>query len=78
MSRLTDLDIGARAVIKDIVANEEFKNRLRDFGIRKNSQITLKGYGFLKKVVKIETDSNTCVALRKEEADKVLVERESF
>ncbi len=76
MSRLTELDVGARAIVKDIIANEEFKNRLRDFGIKKNSEITLKGYGFLKKVVKIETDSNSCIALRKEEADKVLVEKE--
>ncbi|NPA81985.1 MAG: ferrous iron transport protein A [Epsilonproteobacteria bacterium] len=73
MSRLTDLDIGASAVIKDI-EDEKFRDRLRAFGITKNSQIKLKGYGFLKKVVKIEAD-NTCIALRKEEADKVLVEK---
>ena len=74
MSKLTELEIGAHAIIKDINADDELKHRLLSMGIQKNVEIKVKGYSLGKKVFKIDAN-HTALAIRKEEADKIEVDR---
>ena len=71
---LSQLNKGDRAIIKDIKADAELKNRLISFGIIKGEELEVKGYSLAKQTIEIDIDG-TLIALRKEEANKIEVER---
>lgn len=71
--KLSELKKGDRALIKDIIADMEFKNRLLSFGIARGEEIEVKAYSLAKQTIEIDIEG-TLIALRKEEADKIEVE----
>lgn len=71
--RVSDMKIGDSAIIKKITANEPIKGRLNAMGIVKGNRIKLLDHTLKKQTWEIEVEG-TRVALRKEEADSILVE----
>jgi ferrous iron transport protein A len=72
---LTELHKGDRAVIKRISADPELKNRLHSFGIIPGESLEVKGCSLARQTMEIDVEG-TLIALRKEEAEKIEVERE--
>lgn len=70
---LDELKKGDSAVIKKINAENELRNRLVSFGVKRNSSINVKEYSIAKKTVKIEIN-RAMIALRLDEARKIEVE----
>jgi Fe2+ transport system protein FeoA len=70
---LLDIAIGKNVLIKSIDADSNLKRRLRAFGIGRNSQIKVLGESIGKQTIKISIGA-TEVALRKNEAEKIIVE----
>ncbi len=71
--KLSEMKKGQRAIIKDITADTELKNRLMSFGIGRGEELEVKGCSLAKQTIEIEIDG-TLIALRKEEADRIQVE----
>ena len=72
--RLSELKRGQKGVIKNILADPELKQRLYSFGVIRGEELEVKGYSLAKQTIEIDIDG-TLIALRKEEADKIEVEK---
>jgi ferrous iron transport protein A len=72
--KLTELKQGEEAVIVNIDANSELRNRLLSFGLAAGERLSVKGHSLAKQTIEIEIDG-TLIALRREEADKIEVKR---
>ncbi|WP_281951042.1 FeoA family protein [Nitrosophilus kaiyonis] len=73
MKKVSQMNIGDEAVIKKITAKEPIKGRLSAMGITKGNRIKLLDYTLKKQTWEVDVEG-TRVALRKEEADSILVE----
>ncbi len=71
--KLSEMKKGEKALIKDITADTELKNRLLSFGIGRGEELEVKGCSLAKQTIEIDIDG-TLIALRKEEADRIQVE----
>jgi Fe2+ transport system protein FeoA len=74
MVTLNQLKKGDRALIRRIDADPELRNRLHSFGIVPGEELTVKGCSLGRKTIEIDVDG-TLIALRREEAVKIQVER---
>jgi len=72
--KLSELSMGESAVIKKVRAKEPLKSRLLSMGITKGEKITLLKHTLAKNTFEIEVN-RVPIALRKEEADEVEVEK---
>ncbi len=73
---LTELHKGDSAVIKKIHAPKALKDRFLSFGVMPGETLVVKGCSLAKQTMEIEV-GGTLIALRKEEAEKIEVEKES-
>jgi len=71
---LTELTKGDRAEIVKIHADKPLKDRLSSFGVMRGEELTVKGCSLAKQTMEIEVGS-TLIALRKEEAEKIEVQK---
>ncbi len=74
MVKLDDLKKGDRAVIRRIDADPELRNRLHSFGIVPGEELSVKGCSLGRRTMEIDVDG-TLIALRREEAARIGVER---
>jgi len=74
--KLTELHKGDRAEIIKIHADKILKDRLASLGVMRGEELTVKGCSLAKQTMEIEIGS-TLIALRKEEAEKIEVEKEA-
>ena len=72
--KLSEMKKDEKGIIRDIRADFELKNRLLSFGITPDEEIEVKGCSLAKQTMEVEVDG-TLIALRKEEADRIVVER---
>ncbi|WP_456429378.1 FeoA family protein [Nitratifractor sp.] len=72
---LTELRKGDRGTIRRIDADPELKHRLHSFGIIPGETLEVKGCSLARQTMEIDVDG-TLIALRKEEAEKIEVEKE--
>jgi len=72
--KLTELKKGERALIRRVDADPELRSRLHSFGVIPGEELTLKGCSLGRKTMEIEIDG-TLIALRREEAEKIQVEK---
>jgi len=72
--KLSDLEIGEKASIVSIDADSELRNRLHSFGIATGEELEVKGHSLAKRTIEIDID-RTLIVLRKEEADRIAVEK---
>ncbi len=72
--RLTELRKGDRGTILRIQADPELRNRLHSFGIIPGEELEVKGCSLARQTMEIDVDG-TLIALRKEEAEKIEVEK---
>ncbi|WP_309497340.1 FeoA family protein [Sulfurovum sp.] len=71
---LTELTKGDKAEILKISADKALKDRLTSFGVMKGEELLIKGCSLAKQTIEIEVGS-TLIALRKDEAEKIEVEK---
>lgn len=71
---LTELTKGDRAEILKISADKALKDRLTSFGVMKGEELLIKGCSLAKQTIEIEVGS-TLIALRKDEAEKIEIEK---
>ncbi len=71
---ILDLQIGDRAKVKKIDAPSDLKRRLISFGVIKGAEVRLLATAPAKSTIEIEVGKMK-IALRKEEARKIEVER---
>lgn len=72
LKKLTDVDVGTEVIIKEILSKGLSKQRLLDLGFTPNTKIyVLRKSTFGEPVAYLIRD--TCIALRKEETDNILV-----
>jgi len=72
--KLTELTKGDRAEIIRIHADKALKDRLTSFGVMRGEDLTVKGCSIAKQTMEIEVGS-TLIALRKDEAEKIEIEK---
>jgi ferrous iron transport protein A len=72
--KLTELTKGDKAKIIKIHADKPLKERLSSFGVMRGEELTVKGCSLAKQTMEIEVGS-TLIALRKDEAEKIEVEK---
>ena len=72
--KLTELTKGERGEIVKIHADKTLKDRLNSFGIMRGEELTVKGCSLAKQTMEIEV-GGTLIALRREEAEKIEVEK---
>ena len=72
--RVSDMQIGEEATIKKIKAQEPIKGRLFAMGVSKGNRVRLLDHTLKKETYEIEVNG-TRIALRKEEADAIEVEK---
>lgn len=70
---LTDLKLGESAIIKKLNNNNYIKRRLMDIGITKNNIIKCELEN-IDKSFKAYTINNSLIAIRKEDANNIIVE----
>jgi ferrous iron transport protein A len=71
---LTELTKGNRAQIVKIHADKALKDRLNSFGVMRGEELLVKGCSLAKQTMEIEVGS-TLIALRRDEAQKIEVEK---
>ena len=71
---VTELQKGNRAEILRISADKALKDRLNSFGVMRGEELLVKGCSLAKQTIEIEVGS-TLIALRKDEAEKIEVEK---
>jgi ferrous iron transport protein A len=71
---LIDLTKGNRGVIVKIHADKALRDRLTSFGVMRGEELLVKGCSIAKQTMEIEVGS-TLIALRKDEAQKIEVEK---
>jgi ferrous iron transport protein A len=72
--KLPELTKGDKAEIIRIHADKALKDRLTSFGVMRGEELTVKGCSIAKQTMEIEVGS-TLIALRKDEAEKIEVEK---
>jgi len=72
--KLTELTKGDKAEIIKITADKSLKNRFNSFGVMRGEEIVIKGCSLAKQTMEIEVGS-TLIALRRDEAEKIEVEK---
>ena len=72
--QLTELKKGDHGKILRIQADPELRNRLHSFGIIPGEELEVKGCSLARQTMEIDMDG-TLIALRKEEAEKIEVEK---
>ncbi len=72
--RLTELTKGDKAQIIKIDANKALKDRFNSFGVMRGEELLVKGCSLAKQTMEIEVGS-TLIALRRDEAQKIEVEK---
>jgi len=72
--KLSDLEIGDRAIVKRVDAEESLKQRLASLGVGRGARLNVETYSIGKKTYEIVVDG-TMIALRDEEAKKIEVEK---
>lgn len=73
---LNDLKLGEKGILKNIADDLEIKKRLQDIGFTKNSQIECVLTSAFKGPIAYRI-KNTVIALRRDDAKKILVEVEA-
>ncbi len=73
--KLTELTKSEKAEIIKIHADKALKDRLTSFGIMRGEELLVKGCSLAKQTMEIEVGS-TLIALRKDEAEKIEVEKQ--
>ena len=71
---LTELSKGDKAQIIRIDAPKALKERLNSFGVMRGEEVLVKGCSLAKQTMEIEVGS-TLIALRREEAQKIEIEK---
>lgn len=71
---LTELTKGERGEIIRVNADKALKDRLNSFGVMRGEELLVKGCSLAKQTMEIEVGS-TLIALRRDEAEKVEVEK---
>ena len=71
---LTKLTKGERAEIVRVNAEKALKDRLTSFGVMRGEELLVKGCSLGKQTMEIEVGA-TLIALRKDEAEKIEVEK---
>lgn len=71
---LTELTKGDKAEIIKISADKALKDRLASFGVIKGEELTIRGCSLAKQTMEIEVGA-TLLALRRDEANKIEVEK---
>ncbi len=72
--KLTELTKGDRALINHIEADKALRDRLNAFGIIRGEELRVKGCSLAKQTMEIEV-GGTLIALRREEAERIDVEK---
>jgi Fe2+ transport system protein FeoA len=72
--KLSELEKGQRAIIKDIDLPDKLKQRLHSMGLNKNEIIFVCRVGFLKGSFYIKIECESCIIISKNEADHIEVE----
>lgn len=72
--KLTELTKGDKAEIIKIDADKALKDRFNSFGVMRGEEILIKGCSLAKQTMEIEVGS-TLIALRRDEAEKIEVEK---
>ncbi len=70
---LSELHKGERAEIVRLRADKALRDRFASFGVLPGEQVVVRECSLARQTIEIEVGTTT-VALRKEEADKILVE----
>jgi len=71
---LTELRKGDKGEIVKISADKALKDRLHAFGVMKGEELTIKGCSIAKQTMEIQVGS-TLIALRREEAEKIEINK---
>lgn len=74
MTTVADLIANEQAVVINVMADGELKQRFCSFGLRKNSNIKVKAFSLNKSTIEVEVGTGM-IALRFEEAKKIEVEK---
>ena len=72
--KLSELERGQRAIIKEVNLPEELKQRLQSMGLVKDEMIHICRVGFLKGSFYVKFATNSCIIISKNEADQIEVE----
>ena len=72
--KLTELTKGDRAEIIKIDADKALKDRFNSFGVMRGEEVLIKGCSLAKQTMEIEVGS-TLIALRRDEAEKIEIEK---
>ena len=72
--KLTELTKGDKAEIIKIDADKALKDRFNSFGVMRGEEVLVKGCSLAKQTMEIEVGS-TLIALRRDEAQKIEVEK---
>jgi len=72
--KLTELTKGEKAEIVKIYADKALKDRLTSFGVMRGEELLVKGCSLAKQTMEIKVGS-TLIALRKDEAEKIEVDK---
>ena len=72
--KLTELTKGDKAEIIKIDADKALKDRFNSFGVMRGEEVLVKGCSLAKQTIEIEVGS-TLIALRRDEAQKIEVEK---
>lgn len=73
MASLAELQPNEKAVITEVRAEGELKQRLFSFGMRKGSTITVKAISLTKSTIEVQVEGGMMIALRFEEAKEIEV-----
>ena len=71
---LIDLEKGNKATIVKVHADKALRDRLSSFGVMRGEELLIKGCSLAKQTMEIEVGS-TLIALRKDEAEKIEIEK---
>jgi len=72
--KLSELNMGERAIIKKVPINKELKSRLYSFGVGRGSELFIEACSIGKQTMGIIVD-DTLIGLRTEEAKEILVKK---
>ena len=72
--KLSQLHKGDRALIKKVDTDEVLKRRLASFGVVRGSELTIEACSMGKQTIEILVD-DTLIGLRRDEAEKIEVEK---
>ena len=72
--KLTELTKGDKAEITKIYADKALKERFNSFGVMRGEEVLVKGCSLAKQTMEIEVGA-TLIALRRDEAEKIEVEK---